>query len=258
MPRGASRADAVSRRAAARCMVNPLDELQSRLGYRFRDPELLRLALTHRSHGAHNNERLEFLGDAALNLIVAVLLFVDGEADEGHLSYWRAALVREATLAELAREAGLGRQLLLGEGERRSGGERRESILADALEALIGAVFLDGGLDAAGALARRLYGDRLRQLDLHASAKDPKTTLQELLQGRKLQLPAYRVLDTSGPPHAQQFAVLCEVAELGLHSRGQGASRRAAEQQAAQSMIALLREQAPQAARRARGGNHAS
>ena len=128
-------------------MVSSVDELQSRLDYRFRDVDLLRLALTHRSHGAHNNERLEFLGDAALNLIVAAELYADGQADEGHLSYWRAALVREATLAELAQEAGLGEQLLLGEGEQRSGGSRRRSILADAVEALIGAVYLDGGLD---------------------------------------------------------------------------------------------------------------
>lgn len=229
-------------------MVSSVDELQSRLDYRFRDVDLLRLALTHRSHGAHNNERLEFLGDAALNLIVAAELYADGQADEGHLSYWRAALVREATLAELAQEAGLGEQLLLGEGEQRSGGSRRRSILADAVEALIGAVYLDGGLDCAIALVRRLYGARLRELDLHASAKDPKTTLQEILQARRLHLPAYAVQATSGPPHAQRFAVQCEVPELGLRSSGEGPSRRAAEQDAAQSMITLLEQQAPAAA----------
>ena len=221
--------------------MSALDQLQARLQYRFRDGALLRQALTHRSHGPDNNERLEFLGDAALNLLVASLLYADGEADEGHLSYWRAALVREATLAELAREAGLGDLLLLGEGEQRSGGRRRHSILADALEALIGAVYLDGGLDAAAALVRRLYGERLRQLDLRASAKDAKTTLQEMLQGRKMQLPAYSVVQTSGPPHAQHFVVQCGVAELGLRSSGEGPSRRAAEQGAAQSMIELLR-----------------
>ena len=221
--------------------MSALEQLQARLRYRFRDCALLRQALTHRSHGAENNERLEFLGDAALNLLVASLLYADGEADEGHLSYWRAALVREATLAELAREAGLGELLSLGEGEQRSGGRRRNSILADALEALIGAVYLDGGIDAAGALVRRLYGERLRQMDLRASAKVAKTTLQEILQGRKMQLPGYRVLQTSGPPHAQHFVVQCEVVELGLQSAGEGPSRRTAEQQAAQSMIELLR-----------------
>lgn len=221
--------------------MNALDQLQARLQYRFRDCALLRQALTHRSHGSDNNERLEFLGDAALNLLVASLLYADGEADEGHLSYWRAALVREATLADLAREAGLGDMLLLGEGEQRSGGRSRHSILADALEALIGAVYLDGGIDAAAALVRRLYGERLSELDLRASAKDAKTTLQEMLQGRKMQLPAYRVLQTSGPPHAQHFVVQCEVAELGLHSNGEGPSRRAGEQEAAQSMIEQLR-----------------
>lgn len=222
--------------------IGAVEELQSRLRYRFRDPALLRQALTHRSHGAHNNERLEFLGDAALNLLVASFLYADGQADEGHLSYWRAALVREATLAELAQEAGLGDMLLLGEGEQRSGGRRRHSILADALEALIGAVYLDGGLDAASDLVRRLYGERLTQLDLHASAKDPKTTLQEILQGRHMPLPAYRVQHTSGPAHAQHFVVDCEVAGLGLLSSGEGTSRRAAEQHAAQAMIALLRD----------------
>ena len=231
-------------------VVSSLDDLQSRLQYRFRDPALLRLALTHRSHGASNNERLEFLGDAALNLIVAGELYADGQADEGHLSYWRAALVREATLAELAHELGLGEELLLGEGEQRSGGSRRRSILADALEALIGAVYLDGGIGSCVELVRRLYGARLRELDLHASAKDAKTTLQEILQSRKMHLPAYQVQSTSGPPHAQHFVVRCDVAELGLYSCGQGSSRRAAEQDAAQSMIALLDEQAPAVAAR--------
>ena len=221
--------------------MNALEQLQARLQYRFRDCALLRQALTHRSHGSENNERLEFLGDAALNLLIASLLYADGQADEGHLSYWRAALVREATLADLAREAGLGELLLLGEGEQRSGGRRRHSILADALEALIGAVYLDGGIEAAAALVRRLYGERLLHLDLRASAKDAKTTLQEMLQGRKMQLPAYRVQETSGPPHAQHFVVQCEVAELGVQSSGEGPSRRAAEQQAAQSMIEQLR-----------------
>ncbi len=238
-------------------MVSSLDDLQARLRHRFRDPELLRLALTHRSFGARNNERLEFLGDAALNLIIAAELYADGQADEGHLSYWRAALVREATLAELAHELELGAALVLGDGEQRSGGSRRSSILADALEALIGAVYLDAGIDAATALVRRLYGARLRDLNLHASAKDAKTTLQEILQARRMHLPAYSVCSTSGPPHAQRFVVQCEVVELALRSLGEGPSRRAAEQDAAQSMITLLGAQAS-GQRGGSGPRHAS
>lgn len=220
--------------------MNPLSDLQSRLGYAFSDAALLRQALTHRSHGADNNERLEFIGDSVLNLAVASLLYADGKADEGHLSYWRASLVREETLAILASEIGLGGVLRLGEGEARSGGATRPSILADALEAVMGAVFLDGGFDAARALAQRLYGPRLAGLDLRASAKDAKTRLQELLQGRKLKVPTYRVVATTGPAHRQSFDVSCEVPELGLRTVGSGASRRAAEQEAAQAMIPLL------------------
>ena len=222
--------------------MNPPEDLQARLGHVFRDPLLLRRALTHRSHGAHNNERLEFLGDAVLNLVVAQALYAVDEADEGRLSYARAALVRESTLAELAAELDLGRQLQLGEGEQRSGGSRRRSILADALEAVVGAVYLDGGIGAASALVQRLYGTRLRDLDLRSSAKDAKTVLQEMLQGSGLRLPNYRVLQTSGPQHAQCFVVECEVPDLGLRASGQGPSRRAAEQQAAQSVIPLLEQ----------------
>ncbi|OIQ84808.1 ribonuclease 3 [mine drainage metagenome] len=221
-------------------MSRGLDALQSRLGYTFADPALLRQALTHRSYGATNNERLEFLGDSVLNLAVAQLLYAQPQASEGRLSYWRASLVREATLAELALGLELGACLALGEGELRSGGAQRASILADALEAVLGAVLLDGGFDAARQLVERLYAQRLREVDLQASAKDAKTRLQERLQARRLSVPQYTVLATHGPAHAQAFDVQCEVAELDLRSVGSGASRRGAEQQAAQAMIELL------------------
>ncbi len=217
-----------------------LAALQSRLGYTFRDPELLRQALTHRSFGATNNERLEFLGDSVLNLAVAALLYAQPPASEGRLSYWRATLVREATLADLGAGLDLGACIALGEGELRSGGAQRASIVADALEAVLGAVFVDGGFDAASALVARLYAQRLRAVDLRASAKDAKTRLQELLQARRLKVPAYSVVATRGPAHAQEFDVQCAVAELGLCSAGHGPSRRAAEQQAAQAMIEQL------------------
>ncbi len=218
-------------------------DLQARLHYAFRDPALLLQALTHRSHGARNNERLEFIGDSVLNLAIASLLYGDGHASEGNLSYWRASLVREETLAGLAQELGLGDYLMLGEGEMRSGGSMRPSILADALEAVLGAVFLDGGFAAAHDLAERLFRDRLRSLDTQVSAKDAKTRLQEILQGRKLKVPVYVVMATSGPAHLQHFRVQCEVAELDLRTQGDGGSRRAAEQQAAAQMIELLQSE---------------
>lgn len=217
--------------------ARPVAQLQDTLHYAFGDPALLRRALTHRSHGASHNERLEFIGDSVLNLAVARMLFDDPDASEGQLSYWRANLVREQTLAEIAREIDLGPSLLLGEGEQRSGGQRRASILADAVEALIGAVYVDGGFDAAQALVARLYAGRIAALDRRASAKDAKTRLQELLQGRRLGLPGYAVVETSGPAHDLRFAVRCEVAALSLSTMGEGSSRRAAEQLAAQAMI---------------------
>lgn len=218
----------------------PTRALEVALGHVFHDPALLRRALTHRSHGASNNERLEFLGDSVLNLSVARMLYDDEGASEGQLSYWRAGLVREQTLAEIAREIGLGRMLLLGEGEQRSGGARRASILADALEAVIGAVYVDAGFDAARELVVRLWASRVAELDRRASAKDAKTRLQELLQGRRIALPSYAVTETSGPAHDPRFAVRCDVAGLGLSTAGEGGSRRAAEQQAAEAMIARI------------------
>ncbi len=220
--------------------LSSLSDLQARLHYAFRDQSLLRQALTHRSYGARNNERLEFIGDSVLNLAVASLLYAHGQASEGHLSYLRASLVREETLVELAQDLNLGQCLLLGEGEQRSGGGARASILADALEAIVGAVYLDGGFVAAQGLAERLYRPRMETLDMQASAKDPKTRLQELLQGRKFKVPTYHVVGTSGPAHQQQFQVQCDVAELSLQTLGEGASRRAAEQQAAERMLPLL------------------
>jgi ribonuclease-3 len=213
-----------------------LPQLAARLGHIFQQPALLRQALTHRSHGGFNNERLEFLGDSVLNCIVAGLLYQQFPAlPEGDLSRLRAHLVREATLGELATALDLGSQLLLGEGEMKSGGWRRPSVLADALEAIIGAIYLDGGFGAAQAMVTRLYRDRLADLDPGSLGKDPKTQLQEFLQGRKIALPQYTVLSTAGEAHCQIFRVECSIPALGIASQGEGGSRRAAEQLAAQA-----------------------
>lgn len=215
--------------------------LARRLGYKFRDPRLLRQALTHRSHGAIHNERLEFLGDGVLNLAVAVLLFERlDEASEGALSRLRANLVNQLTLATLAGEVGVGSHIRLGEGELKSGGASRPSILADTLEALLGAIYLDGGFEAALEVVRRLVGPRIAAADTRDVGKDPKTRLQELLQGRRLGLPKYQQLAAHGQAHAQTFEVECRVEALALRCTGEGSSRRRAEQDAAQRMLALL------------------
>ncbi len=216
-------------------------DLQIRLGYAFRDVNLLQRAMTHRSFGADHNERLEFLGDSVLNLVVAHLLF-DRLANmpEGDLSRVRANLVKQETLHQLALHLELPGRMRLGEGELKSGGTRRASILADALEALIGAVYLDGGFDAAQALVQRLFAKVEIRPDMQAAEKDPKTQLQEWLQGRKLPLPRYTVIGTSGAAHRQTFEVACEVPDLKKHERGAGASRRAAEQAAAAALLAIL------------------
>ncbi|MEY3992493.1 MAG: Ribonuclease 3 [Pseudomonadota bacterium] len=216
-------------------------DLQIRLGYAFRDVNLLQRAMTHRSFGADHNERLEFLGDSVLNLVVAHLLF-DRLANmpEGDLSRVRANLVKQETLHQLALQLELPGRMRLGEGELKSGGTRRASILADALEALIGAVYLDGGFDAAQALVQRLFAKVEIRPDMQAAEKDPKTQLQEWLQGRKLPLPRYTVIGTSGAAHRQTFEVACEVPDLKKHERGTGASRRAAEQAAAAALLAIL------------------
>ncbi|HSO05985.1 MAG TPA: ribonuclease III [Pelomicrobium sp.] len=215
--------------------------LARRLGYLFRDRRLLRQALTHRSHGVPHNERLEFLGDGVLNLAVAVLLFERlGEASEGALSRLRANLVNQETLAAVAGEMGVGAHVRLGEGELKSGGAARPSILADTVEALLGAIYLDGGFGAALDVVRALLGPRVAAADTRDVGKDPKTRLQELLQGRRLGLPKYQQLAARGQAHAQTFEVECLVEALGLRCSGEGSSRRRAEQEAARRMLALM------------------
>ncbi len=217
--------------------------LQRRLQHRFQTPQLLTQAVTHRSFSSDHNERLEFLGDAVLNLAVGALLYEQlRDLPEGDLSRVRANLVKQDTLHRLALDLSLAGCLQLGEGEQRSGGRERPSILADALEALIGAVYLDAGHDAAQALVRRLYASVEIRPEMPAAEKDPKTGLQEWLQGRKKPLPVYRIAATRGAAHQQKFEVECEVADLGLVSRGAGASRRAGEQAAAAAMLEQLQK----------------
>jgi ribonuclease III len=212
--------------------------VQTALGYQPRDPGLFRAALTHRSAAGANNERLEFLGDAVLNLVIAEQLYrAFPGADEGDLSRLRARLVSREPLAEVAAELELGSVLRLGSGELKSGGFRRQSTLADAFEAVCGAVFLDGGLPAVEPLVRRLFAPRLAALPDPATLKDAKTRLQEYLQQRGLALPRYRVERIEGAAHAQTFRVSCEVAALGRRVQGGGSSRRRAEQEAAERML---------------------
>jgi len=222
--------------------LNPeLTALQERLGHRFSDTRLLERALTHRSHSADHYERLEFLGDSVLNLAVSALLYQRlSRQPEGDLSRIRANLVKQDTLHALAQQLGLARALRLGEGELRSGGLGRPSILADVLEALIGAVYLDAGFEAAHALVQRLFQDIDLRPGQGAQGKDAKTALQEWLQGRKMKLPQYRVRATTGQAHQQTFEVVCEIAEAALTVHGQGASRRAAEQAAAAAALEQL------------------
>jgi ribonuclease-3 len=227
----------VARRAAER----DLSGLQRRLGHSFRDPALLRRALTHRSYAADHNERLEFLGDSLLNCVVAVLLYerLPG-LPEGDLSRLRAGLVNQSSLHEIAHGLQLGDELLLGEGELKSGGFRRPSILADAFEALLGAIYLDAGFDAVRGVVEAHLAGRIDRAGEAPPAKDPKTALQEVLQGRRLPLPRYAVLAVGGEAHRQVFRVECRVEELGIAGEGEGASRRAAEQQAAEAVLARL------------------
>lgn len=223
-------------------MESVLDTLQSRLQHHFSDPDLLTLAVTHRSFSADHNERLEFLGDSVLNLAVAHLLFERlSELPEGDLSRVRANLVKQDTLHGLALNLGLADALRLGEGEMRSGGQRRPSILADALEAILGAVYLDAGYGVAEALVHRLFESVEINPTMQAAAKDPKTELQEWLQARKMRVPVYRVVGTTGAAHQQTFEVECEITELGMTQRGMGGSRRAGEQAAAAAMLENLR-----------------
>jgi ribonuclease III len=219
----------------------PAEWSERRLGYRFGDPALLEAALTHRSASRTNYERLEFLGDAVLNFVVAELAFAAfPEAPEGDLSRYRAAVVSAPTLAAVAAALDLGDQLRLGSGELKSGGYRRDSILADSLEAVLGAVYLDGGLEPARGVVRALLGPRLAELPAAAALKDPKTRLQEALQARGLPLPRYALEEIGGEPHEQWFVASCEAVELNLRATGRGTSRRRAEQEAAQRMLDAL------------------
>ncbi|WP_298831999.1 ribonuclease III [uncultured Piscinibacter sp.] len=223
-------------------MDERLDELQARIGHRFRHADLLGRALTHRSFGADHNERLEFLGDAVLSLAVSSLLFDRfSGSDEGDLTRVRAHLVREDSLHRMALQLGLPEVVRLSEGEARGGGAQRASILADALEAVIGAVFLDAGFDAARALVQRLFGEVIAGTEIGGWAKDAKTELQEWLQARRLPVPTYRISATRGQAHAQTFEVECVVPALGLTQAGEGRSRRQAEQEAARRMLDVLK-----------------
>jgi ribonuclease-3 len=214
-------------------------DISSRLSYRFNDASLLVQALTHRSYSGQNNERLEFLGDGALNFIIATQLYLRfPKLAEGDLSRLRAQLVKEATLSEIALGLNLGDALKLGEGELKSAGWRRPSILADALEAIIGAIYLDGGFAAAQAFVVDLYTQKLETIDPKVIDKDPKSLLQESLQSRKIAVPEYTVTETSGEAHAQKFVVQCFIEKHNIRTSGEGNSRRLAEQAAAQ--LALL------------------
>lgn len=225
-------------------MKNAAAWLRDALDYECRDPALLEAALTHRSAGGSHNERLEFLGDAVLNCVIAKLIFSEfAAADEGDLSRFRASLVSGEALAVIAAEIQLGDQLRLGSGELKSGGFRRKSILADALEALFGAIYLDGGFEAAARVIERLFVARLDRLPSAAELKDPKTRLQEFLQAKGLPLPAYAVTVVSGEAHNQSFEVSCSVESLALKSIGTGGSRRRAEQAAAQELLTVLAAQ---------------
>lgn len=223
-------------------VVSPeLQALQKRILHSFANPRLLERALTHRSFSSDHYERLEFLGDSVLNLAVSGLLFERlSQLPEGDLSRVRANLVKQDTLFQIASSLGLSGCLRLGDGEKRSGGHKRPSILADALEAVIGAVYLDAGFEAANALVRRLFAGVELSAQMSAMGKDPKTELQEWLQARKMKLPAYRVVATLGEAHKQTFDVECTVLETGHSERGIGASRRAGEQAAAAAMLQRL------------------
>jgi len=223
-------------------MDSRLALLQQRLGHRFASGALLTRALTHRSFGAEHNERLEFLGDAVLSTAVSAMLYERfAGSDEGDLTRVRAHLVREDSLHRVALSLGLPEVVRLSEGEMKGGGALRPSILADAVEALIGAIFLDGGFGPANAAVQRLFGEQIATSEADAWTKDAKTELQEWLQARKLPVPAYRIAATRGEKHAQTFEVECGVAALGLAERGEGRSRRAAEQEAARRMLERLK-----------------
>lgn len=229
----------IGRPRNAPAIVDP-ETVSTRIGHRFQDSGLLRRALTHRSFGAVHNERLEFLGDSVVNCAIALELFEKfPELSEGELSRLRANLVNQQALHRIAIELRLGEHLLLGEGELKSGGASRPSILADSVEALIGATMLDGGFNAAQTVVRRLFAGDLAAIDPTVSGKDAKTMLQELAQGRGMALPAYTLLATRGHAHAQTFEVQCVLEGCGIRTEGEGNSRRAAEQDAARKAYEL-------------------
>lgn len=222
-------------------MIKPISELARRIGHPFSDASLFELALTHRSCGKKNNERLEFLGDSILNFVIAADLFQRfPDAKEGELSRLRARLVKGVTLSEVARELGLGDYLRLGSGELKSGGYRRDSILADAVEAIIGAIYLDSDMEVARGYILTWFAERLENLDLNESMKDSKTRLQEFLQSRRQPLPQYDLVKVEGEAHAQTFYIVCHVEGLADAAQGKGNSRREAEQNAAKDALIAL------------------
>lgn len=211
------------------------------IGHHFRDPGLLQRALTHRSYGADHNERLEYLGDSIVNCVIALELYERFPGlSEGELSRLRANLVNQQSLLGIAQQMGIGDHLLLGEGEIKSGGAQRPSILADSVEAILGAVMLDGGFAAAQGVVRRLFAGSLAAINPNVSGKDAKTMLQEFTQGRGIALPMYTLLGTQGHAHAQTFRVQCAIDDLNIRTEGQGSNRRAAEQDAAGKACALV------------------
>ncbi len=223
-------------------IIKSVTELARKLDYTFKDESLAELAVTHRSHGKRNNERLEFLGDSILNFVIAEALFKRfPEAKEGQLSRLRAQLVKGETLAEIAREMKLGDYLKLGSGELKSGGFRRDSILADAVEAIIGAIYLDSDMDICRGYVLRWYKERLEQTNLQNTQKDSKTRLQEFLQSRRVALPEYELMSVEGEAHQQTFYIRCTVSLLDAPTEGVGNSRRQAEQEAARQALVELK-----------------
>ena len=225
-------------------MIADLARLSKQIGYSFKQASLLRQALTHRSHGSPHNERLEFLGDSVLSLAISSkLIHTFPKLSEGDLSRFRAHLVKEPTLADIAKELQLGDYLFLGEGELKSGGFRRPSLLADGLEAIIGAIYLDSNFDETSRVIEALFAPVIAKVDPKKLSKDPKTQLQEYLQSRKLPLPQYKIIATEGEAHEQHFKLECLIPELDIRARGEGASRRKAEQEAAKLAYTLASAQ---------------